>query len=152
MKKQSGGESPPQVTTAPAHPNRTPVVTAAPGSPASSPQVRQCPRSTVRQADLRGLTGGIANGFRVEVGGIPGPRVRGTGAPSFVDWKYHRIGATRPSGSGTRRMTSRRPVRSILLSMSDSKKTAQVRRHCAIGARRIRNDNRAPLYIRSYPV
>jgi hypothetical protein len=32
-----------------------------------------------READLRGLTGSIANGFRVEVCGIPGPRMRGTG-------------------------------------------------------------------------
>jgi len=48
-----------------------------------------------RLADLRGLTGSIANGFRVEVCGIPGSRMRGTGAPSFVFWKYPGLGATR---------------------------------------------------------
>ena len=31
------------------------------------------------KADLMGLNGSIANGFRVEVCGIPGPRMRGTG-------------------------------------------------------------------------
>ena len=32
-------------------------------------------------ADIRGLIGSIENGFWVEVSGIPGPRMRGTGAP-----------------------------------------------------------------------
>jgi hypothetical protein len=52
-------------------------------------------RHWLRKADLRGLSRNIANGFRVEVCGIPGPRMRGTGALSFVYWKYPGIGATR---------------------------------------------------------
>lgn len=32
------------------------------------------------------------NGFRVKVCGIHGPRMRGTGAPSFMVWKHPGIG------------------------------------------------------------
>ncbi len=46
-------------------------------------------------ADIKGLTGSIANGFRVEVCGVPGPGMRGTGALSFAVWEYPGIGAAR---------------------------------------------------------
>jgi len=61
---------------------------------ADSPQYASLPDSS-RKAGISGLTGSIAYGFRVEVCGIPGPRIRGTGAPSVVVWNYAGIGATR---------------------------------------------------------
>jgi hypothetical protein len=42
-------------------------------------QFRQEQQESLTLADLRGLTGSIANGFRVGVCDIPGPRMRGTG-------------------------------------------------------------------------
>ena len=45
-------------------------------------------------ADLRGLTGSVANGLRTVA--PPVPESEGPGAPSFVVWKYPGIGATRP--------------------------------------------------------
>jgi hypothetical protein len=52
-------------------------------------------QAKVAQGDFWGLAGSIANGFRVEVCGIPGPECERPGAPSFVVWIYPGIGATR---------------------------------------------------------